>query len=283
MSKLYPVLSNLNKHHKDNYVHFEESCHKYTILSDPDSLYTSVTTWNHLHFPKFNANMIIKSMMNGKNWKEGHKYWGKTSDEIKQLWSNNGSNEGTNLHFEIECFMNNPIISCPYTNKDLYENSILCKNNSVEWQYFTNFLQDFPNLKPYRTEWVIYDEELKIAGSIDMVYENEDNTLSIYDWKRSKDITKINKYNKFAITKCISQYPDSNFWHYALQLNTYKAIIEKNYGKKIKELYLVRLHPDAEEKNYELIEVVDMQESIKELFELRKIELETKEIKETKK
>jgi nucleoside-diphosphate-sugar epimerase len=42
-------------------------------------------------------------------------------------------------------------------------------------------------------EWMIFDEDLKLAGSIDMVYENPDGTLSIYDWKRSKDISKINK------------------------------------------------------------------------------------------
>ena len=62
---------------------------------------------------------------------------------------------------------------------------------------------------------------------------------------------------------------DSNFWHYALQLNTYKAIIERNYGKTVKDLYLVRLHPDAEEKNYELIKLPDLSREINELFEER--------------
>ena len=60
------------------------------------------------------------------------------------------------------------------------------------------FVKDHPQLKPYRTEWMIFDEDLKLAGSIDMVYENPDGTLSIYDWKRSKDISKVNGWNKFA-------------------------------------------------------------------------------------
>ena len=43
-------------------------------------------------------------------------------------------------------------------------------------------------MKPYRTEMMVFDEHVKIAGSIDMLFENKDKTLSIYDWKRSKKI-----------------------------------------------------------------------------------------------
>jgi len=139
----------------------------------------------------------------------------------------------------------------------------------IEWKYFINFVRDFPQLKPYRTEWIIYDEDTKISGSIDMVYENTDGTLSIYDWKRCKNITRINNFNRFALPPQICHLPDSNFWHYALQLNTYKFIIEKNYGKKIADLFLVRLHPDAEENNYELIQIPDLTREISDLFKER--------------
>ena len=102
-----------------------------------------------------------------------------------------------------------------------------------------------------------------------MVYENPDGTLSIYDWKRCKLITRINNFNKFAISPVICHLPDSNFWHYSLQLNTYKYILESKYGRKIKDLFLVRLHPDAEEKNYELISLPDLSIEINDLFQER--------------
>jgi hypothetical protein len=277
---LYPVLLNRNSHPRDQYIQFFEEDHKYIITNDAESKYTSVTKWNHSHFPIFNANMIIANMMKGKNWKEGHKYWGMTAEEIKKQWSNNSSSvsgAGTNLHFEIECFMNEINIDTSYNHKDLYDKYIESTNSEVEkaieWEYFINFVKDHPELKPYRTEWTIYDEELKIAGSIDMIYENPDGTLSIYDWKRSKEITRINNYNKFAKNKLICHMPDSNFWHYALQLNTYKGIIERKYGKKVTDLFLVRLHPDAEEKNYELIKLPDLTKEINDLFEERKKEV----------
>jgi hypothetical protein len=282
MQTLADTLKINNAHERDKHIQFYEPTHTYTILTDPTSKYKSVTTWNHSHFPHFDADDIIKKMMRSKGWKEGHKYWGLTAYQIKAMWSANGaavSGAGTNMHFDIECFMNNPDILYPYTHKELLDyylektNTNTNTNTSLEWQYFINYVKDTLHLKPYRTEWTIYHEELKLAGSIDMIYENPDGTLSIYDWKRAKDITRCNNFGKYAVTDCISHMPDSNFWHYALQLNTYKAILEEKYETKITDLYLVRLHPDAEEKNYELIKLPDLSKEISELFELRRKEI----------
>jgi ATP-dependent exoDNAse (exonuclease V) beta subunit len=277
MSTKISYLSSIYPHPRDKNIEFYEETHKYTIITDPNSKYTSVTTWVHEHFPKFNSDLIIKNMMKGKGWKEGHKYWGMTPQEIKAQWNTNKdnvANAGTDLHYDIECFMNDKRFLFKYTHKELYE--IYNSDNSEdkkkekpkEWQYFINFVKDTPQLKPFRTEWTVYDEDLKLAGSIDMIYENDDGTLSIYDWKRCKEITRINNFNKFALKECINYMPDSNFWHYCIQLNTYKAILERKYNKVIKELYLVRLHPDAEENNYELIKLPMITKEINELFDL---------------
>jgi len=269
-----------NKHERDNNIEFLEDGHKYIIKTDPDNKYTSVTTWNHEHFPKFNADAIIKNMMGGTNWKVGHKYWGLTPEQIKSQWDanrDNVSSAGTDMHYDIECFINNDTLNDNYTHKELYENYSVNLNlntsKPLEWQYFINFVNDNQHLKPYRTEWTVYHEDAKIAGSIDMVYENDDGTLSIYDWKRSKNITRVNNFNKYALPLTICHLPDSNFWHYALQLNTYKTILEQKYGKIVRDLYLVRLHPDAEEKNYELIKLPDLSYEINELFKVRIEEL----------
>jgi hypothetical protein len=274
-SVLNNVLCERNAHPRDKRIKFYEEDHKYVIDLEPDVKYTSVTTWIHEHFEKFDADKIITKMISGTGWKEGHKYWGMTPDQIKAQWNSNKdavSGAGTDLHFEIECFNNNPGLSCDYTNKELIEYYLSDKveEKPLEWQYFINFVKDHPHLKPYRTEWTVFNEDINISGSIDMIYENPDGTLSIYDWKRSKNITRINTFNKFALPPCICHLPDSNFWHYALQLNTYKYILETKYGKVIKDLYLVRLHPDANEKNYELIQLPILTTEIKDLLEERR-------------
>tara|TARA_Y100000992_G_scaffold302469_1_gene276784 strand:+ start:5915 stop:6697 length:783 start_codon:yes stop_codon:yes gene_type:complete len=247
-------LSKLNVHERDSRIEFDEPTHVYTI--DGDSNYTSVTTWNHSHFEHFDADKVIDNMMKSKNW-SNNKYYEYSRETIKTIWNDNrdaAAAAGTKMHYDIECYYN----KCPN------------KNESIEYMYFENFLKDYPNLKPYRTEWTVFHEELKLAGSIDMVFENEDGTLLIYDWKRCKDIVKTNNWNKFSKNDIISYLPDTNYWHYCLQLNTYKAILEEKYDKKVVELYLVCLHPDNKNNNYQRIKVVDLQNDVKELFEERR-------------
>ena len=285
MSKLRPILQRRNLNERDKNLVFDEPTHKYSILTDPDSKYTSVTTWNHSHFPHFDADDIIKKMMKGKNWNPQNKYWGKTPQQLNDQWSENAaavSGAGTDLHFDIECFMNQNLYDefdkpLSYTHEDLLQvyNQVIEDGNpppnaSDEWQFFLKYAKDLPDFKPYRTEWMIYHEDLKLAGSIDMVYENPDGTLTIYDWKRAKEITKSSGFDKFAVTSCVNHLPDTNFWHYSLQLNTYKAILEAKYNKIVTDLYLVRLHPNNTKKTYELIKCADLSIEIAELFELRK-------------
>ena len=265
-------LANINSHERDRLIKFYSSGHRYEMTGDTRSQYTSVTTWVHTHFPKFNADEIIQKMFNGKNWNPQNKYWGMTADEIKNSWKKSGQDSctsGTNLHERIEYFMNNSSAEENYCLGNLIAQSQIETEQQPEWEYFLKFAQDYQQLRPYRTEWMIFDEDLKIAGSIDMVFQNEDGTLSIYDWKRCKEISKDNNWNKFATNPIISHLPDTNYWHYSLQLNTYKAILERKYGQQIKELFLVRLHPDNPDMTYELIEVPILTDEIANLFESR--------------
>jgi hypothetical protein len=124
---------------------------------------------------------------------------------------------------------------------------------------------------------MVWDKELKLAGSIDMVFRNPDGTLLIYDWKRCKQIKKDNRFQS-AKTKCISHFPDSNFWHYSLQLNTYKYMLEKNYGEKVVGMFLVCLHPNNNNKSYLRYEVKHHKKEIDDLMLLRKQMVENGDI-----
>jgi hypothetical protein len=184
-----------------------------------------------------------------------NKYYGMTPKQIKKQWADNGkaaSGSGTKMHYDIECYYNGQ------------ENP----NDSPEYAYFKQFVADYPDLKPYRTEWMVYYEEIKISGSIDMIFENPDGTLLIYDWKRCEEIPYEDSYGKSALTPCISHLPDTKFWHYSLQLNIYKTILEHKYGKKIVGLFLMRLHPNSQ--TYDRIEVPILDKEVAALIEERK-------------
>ena len=68
MSNTKNTLSNNNPHERDKGIKFYERYHKYEVLKEKYQKYTSVTGWVHSHFPKFDADAIIKSMMNEKGW-----------------------------------------------------------------------------------------------------------------------------------------------------------------------------------------------------------------------
>ena len=291
-----------NKHERDANITFEAGPHIYTINdgsindgsindgsinngsindgSEKKNKYTSVTKWNHSHFAEFDADAIITTMMKGKGWSKS-KYFGQTREEIKAGWEK-GRDEaaalGTEMHYQIECYYNGGGVPREVDSVTRADGGV---PRGVELggeaplsptasgiAYFLNFVEACPNLKPYRTEWMIYHEDLLLAGSIDMVYENNDGSLMIYDWKRTKDITKSSAFMKYALTECISHLPDTNFWHYALQLNTYKAILEQKYGKTVTKLALVCLHPSK--ANFEVIPVPVLTTEMEALFALRR-------------
>lgn len=253
------LLATKNAHPRDKDISFEEGPHIYTVLGKR-SWTKSVTTWTHSHFSHFDSDKIIDNMMASRNWNPANKYFHLSRQEIKDLWEENGkqaSGAGTKMHYDIEC----------------YYNDVSVENDSVEYKFFQKFVSDFPELKPYRTEWMVYYEELRISGSIDMVFENVDGTIQIYDWKRCKNIENESGFGKYSLTPCISHLPDTNFWHYTLQLNMYKLILENKYDKKVTGLYLVCLHPDNPYKSYERIQVPILEKEMEDLVELRKEEI----------
>lgn len=235
------MLSSKNSHIRDKDIKFYEQGHIYNVKGD--TTFTSVTTWVKKKFKKFDSDLIIDKMMNSSKW-ENSIYYGKTKKEIKDIWKQNGiiaSNAGTYMHKMIEDY---------YNNIDMDESVI----GTFEYNSFLDYLQHNKHLVPYRTEWMVYDERKKISGSIDMIYINEDGTISIYDWKRCKKMDKVNAFNEYSIDKDYEDIPDTNYWHYALQLNMYKHIIEDNYGFKVKELKLVVIHPEFN-NTYKIVDV----------------------------
>ncbi len=275
-------------HARDALIEFDAGPHKYTCAGEGG--YMSVTTWNHSHFPHFDADAIIAKMnlINPKC-----KYYGQTPEQIKAGWDK-GRDEaaalGTAMHAAIETYYGGTPLSAASpqppleegrtqgadaengnTASELSDSSAGGGSGGLLPTNFQAFVADHPLLKCYRTEWMIFDEDVKIAGSIDFVSENTDGTLTIYDWKRCKEIKKTNSFGVFALTECIAHLPDTNYWHYALQLNTYKTILERKYGKKVKEMFLVGLHPNL--PTYQLMKVPVLEQEMEELFALRRAQL----------
>ena len=248
-----------NRHPRDNNIHFDEPTHIYTV-NGTSRHFVSVTGLHHHLFSEFDSDRVIRNMMNKPNWPENKWYYLKTAEAIKAKWRENGreaSEAGTAMHLGIEMVMNGA--------EAIVDPAVKA---SKEWEYFWNYWKkDSLIWEPWRSEWDVYDEELKISGQIDMVYRNKhDGTFAIYDWKRTNKMEMDNKYQKGLGP--VSHLPDTNYWHYTIQLNLYRWILEKHYGLKISELALIVLHPTN--KNYKIYKLNRLEEEIEEILEARR-------------
>ena len=151
---------------------------------------------------------------------------------------------------------------------EFFYNGMELELDSPELEQFYQFYQDHEDLEMYRTEWMIFSEELRLTGSIDAVFRNDDGTLTLGDWKRSKEIkfkSFGNKKGKFPFENIL----DCNFYHYSLQLNLYRVILEKFYNEKIKDMFLVVLHPNNKDGKYMKIPVKRMEKEGDLLIDFR--------------
>lgn len=248
---------------RDNRISFIEETHTYLIDDKEVPDLKSVTQFVHCFFPEFNADKVIANMMKSPKWPQS-KYYGMTKEEIIKQWDitrDEAALAGTKMHLGIENFYNNIPVDIDV-------------QNSKEFKHFLNFYEKHP-FKMYKTEWRIFDEHVKIAGSIDMTFidpnsENGDNTLYIYDWKRSKQINMKNYWGKGL--EPIKHIQDCNYWHYALQLNVYRKIIETNYDKKVTDMAIVVFHPDNDD--YIKIDIPKLDKEIDAIWQFRLRELE---------
>lgn len=248
------TLAEKHTHPRDAHVTFYEQGHVYEIDGSSEGI-TSVTTLVKQFARPFDADKVIRKIRAGKHYGPGHKYYGLTDDEIKTQWKTTGEDaatQGTHMHAQIEAV---------YNGEEVDE-------DTPEFDLFRAFLADHVHLTPYRTEWVVYDEELRIAGSIDMVFQNADGTLSIYDWKRSKEI-KRSGFDKMRFP--LDHLYDANFVHYSLQLNIYRYLLESRYGADVRDLFLVVLHPD--QRAYQKIACLDLRNEVQDLMELRRLQI----------
>ncbi len=234
-----------NKHWRDDNISFRKADHLYIVDGTP---LDSVTTFVKNCFPEFNSEFHAKRKAEAL---------GITKEEVLEMWDKKrreSREQGTAMHEKIESYY----LGKPVSTDETFE----------LFKIFANKI----TLKPYRTEWAVYDWDQKIAGTIDFVdYQNGE--YIIYDWKRSDKLIAKNglpiKNSQYGVKALppIETLDDSPYYHYALQLSLYKYILEKNYGITVSKLRLGIFHPSYN-KPY-VLEIPYLQNEIETLFGLR--------------
>ena len=188
-----------------------------------------------------------KALVNGVSQRYQLEQWDCKGAESREV--------GTYLHEQIHKYFikKNP----DFIYHFIYNGEVIKEDKRVdiskEYGYFKKFLNE-EKIIPFRTEWQIFDPVLRIAGTIDFLSRN-DREFDLYDWKRSDKIDRNATVWDYGING-LESVPDTRYYHYCLQLNMYKYILEKNYNIAINKMYLVVLHPVY--NTYQKIEVPTM-------------------------
>lgn len=251
---------------------FIEETHKYFDVTDPEAVFTSVTTMIHSYTQPFDkyfwsAYKALEKLLPKDIWNVEKKSLLNTKKFDKVLLELHNINErdfNREQQFILDEWDSENHKSCERGTKihaDL-ENSFYSKKKDISLSKFEiggkfECRKDYSKLdieNGVYPEYLIYrvsdDGKLRIAGQIDLLVK-KGNKIIIADWKTNKKIETKSYFNNKTKTSVKMKFPlnnldDVNYWHYTLQLSTYAWMIQKlNPEFEIEDLVLVHFdHSD---------------------------------------
>jgi hypothetical protein len=248
-----------------------EPGHYYLIDGQND--YTSVTQFKSRWFKtKYNEEKHALSRQ------EKH---GGTLEEQKSFVSNdNGIKQqsGIHLHKWIENFYTLPGSKFGDTNARFYElymklvesgnGASVCPDPEEKtWKQFLAFVKSNGHWECWRSEWRIFDERYKLAGTIDAFFRipMPDGTFRnvLCDWKRFTSI----RFESNSDIGCPEKFPDiifpdTNYWQTHVQLNLYRIPVVERYRIPVDYMIIVRFGDTCHNFQIHIVEADDRLSSI---------------------
>lgn len=235
------------------------------------SLYTALKRNGHAIQPRYPNIRIENSTLSVEDIEALNLELNPSVDDIKEEWAISaisGQTLGTFLHNRMEYNILRKDIEQDVPafvfNLKSYMAIKYLKNRNILKEMADNFYTEFiSKYTPITTEFVIGDEDLKIAGTFDLLaLNNETNEIELWDYKTDKEIKFHSEYNKKLN---VFNIDDCEFNKYSLQLSIYKYLLEKNTNLKISTCKIA--HFSYLKESVEVIEILDLSDLVKEFFE----------------
>jgi hypothetical protein len=194
-------------------MYFNEDEHKY-IHKVTGEQYISCTTLISKYKNKFHTELIAQKCYEKGLIDPNYKYAGMSKDEIKNEWekiNKEALRKGNKWHFknEIETLWNETNLPRDYN----------------DYIFDLSKLEDgvYPELR-------LWLDKYKLAGTADKVII-EKPFVDIYDHKTNKRVLSKVGFDDQMMLEPLDYLPDSDYYHYELQLNIYAWILSQ-YGFK---------------------------------------------------
>lgn len=224
------------KNPKGSVIFFNEDDHKY--YDKNKNYYNSTTRIIHSLFPKFEKEKMAyltgrKQLMKENGYSDVSEVpvplCMQRRNQLMEDWDENKERScdiGNAIHRYAEC----RLLNIPNDYKRIFsDNDRIDKLIKVLDPFIDNLLKEYDVLY---TEKIIFTPYAKLAGTVDIIMQNKKSgNKAIFDWKtNAKGIKTKDSYGKKGLL-FLDHIENSNYFHYALQLNIYRWILNnEGYG-----------------------------------------------------
>ncbi len=269
-------LSKCNPHPRDSRIQFDEASHTY--FADGKPCVASVSALWQRHFPEFDGRSVIDRCFDGWRANPSSRYGAlihemekqdpdASAETLKQgiekAWKREAE-KGTRMHARIEHLLNAMAANEPVDTEEQDEGEMHAFNR---WR-----AKAAASMQAYRTEWRIFDDRTRVAGTIDSIWTTSSGDFIMVDWKRCKPSFRgggmsadDKAYDGRTGSGPCSALPDTKFYHYAVQQNLYKCILNRCYGIRVRRMYLAQFHPEL--PTYHFVQVPELADVANALLE----------------
>ncbi len=146
------------------------------------------------------------------------------------------------------------------------------KPNVLLLQRFIDELSNVLDREKSETETIVWDKELMVAGTIDILHHKSKKKSIMYDIKTNNDLDKSHG----KMLEPFDKIKDSKINKYRMQLTTYKHLYEKQFKKKVEDMFILQVQVNEDNK----IEIKKIEiEPIEGIIEaIKELNLETKKV-----
>lgn len=215
---------------------FDESTHTYTLDGEViPSVTQFLKSYAHEFDPDEHAGRIAERTNS-------------TAEAVKKGWKDKGeaaADQGTDIHAVAES------LAFQASAGQVTIDPAWRSHSLAAGRFFQDHaeLLGSPDLFP---EQRLVHPEYKVAGTCDLIAPL-DGICTVVDWKAVQRIEVLGFGSKFMYSPA-NKIVDSNYWHYALQLNIYRVILIDYYqaDQHPEKMVLVHLRSDGKYDQYDV-------------------------------
>lgn len=202
-------------------VKFDEQSHTYTHKDY--GKFISVTTLLGKYKKPFDSNYHAERVA---------KREGVSKEMVLEMWEvekNKACDKGTKIHKLLEDYIN-----------------IGETQDDYGWLFKSYDKSADRNIDSYKKvlcEKLLYNEEYKVAGTADLIYEHSNNEFTLGDFKTNKKFRFCSAFGERLLAP-VDHLHNCEFNIYALQLSTYAFMYEQLTGMKCRKLVIFYLSGD---------------------------------------